>query len=99
MFKAPDAVLRDQIHVTRWSLDETSLSAYSVPLPGYWEMRETLRTPVAADGHEEGPKQLFFSGEAATRAMYNGSFPGAYETGMQAAREIHAQLLEAARAR
>lgn len=99
MFKAPDAVLREQIHVTRWSLDETSLGAYSVPLPGYWEMRERLRTPVAADGHEEGPKQLFFSGEAATRAMYNGSFPGAYETGMQAAREIHAQLLEAARAR
>lgn len=99
MFKAPDAVLKDQIHVTRWSLDETSLGAYSVPLPGYWDMRETLRKPIGAEDpaeDAEGPKAVFFSGEAATRAMFNGSFPGAYETGMQAAREIHAQLLEAA---
>lgn len=99
MFKAPDAILKDQIHVTRWSTDETSLGAYSVPLPGYWEMRDTLRKPIgeATDAADApGQKSLFFSGEAATRAMFNGSFPGAYETGMQAAREIHAQLLEAA---
>jgi monoamine oxidase len=97
MFKAPDAIRKDQIHVTRWSIDETSLGAYSVPLPGYWEMRETLRKPVGDPGageDDEGPKQVFFSGEATTRAIYNGSFPGAYETGMQAAREIHAQFLE-----
>ena len=97
MFKAPDAILQNQIHVTRWSIDETSMGAYSVPLPGYWDMRETLRKPVgnpSAGEDEDGPKQVFFSGEAATRAIYNGSFPGAYETGMQAAREIHAQLLD-----
>jgi monoamine oxidase len=99
MFKDPvdEAIQSNQIHVTRWSLDETSLGAYSVPEPGYWDMRETLRKPVGepgADEDAEGPKQLYFAGEATSRAIYNGSFPGAYETGMQAAREIHTAILE-----
>jgi monoamine oxidase len=99
MFKKPvdDAMQSDQIHVTRWSLDETSLGAYSVPEPGFWDMRETLRKPVGepgADEDAEGPKHLYFAGEATSRAIYNGSFPGAYETGMQAAREIHTAILE-----
>jgi monoamine oxidase len=99
MFKKPvdEAIQSNQIHVTRWSLDETSLGAYSVPEPGYWDMRETLRKPVGepgADEDAEGPKHLYFAGEAASRAIYNGSFPGAYETGMQAAREIHTAILE-----
>jgi monoamine oxidase len=99
MFKTPvaEAILGDQIHVTRWSLDETSLGAYSVPEPGYWDMRETLRKSVGEPGTEEDgedPKYLYFAGEATSRAIYNGSFPGAYETGMQAAREIHTAILE-----
>ena len=99
MFKKPvnEAILGDQIHVTRWSLDETSLGAYSVPEPGYWDMRETLRKPVGEPGTEENgedPKYLYFAGEGTSRAIYNGSFPGAYETGMQAAREIHTAILE-----
>jgi len=99
MFKEPvdEAIQSNQIHVTRWSLDETSLGAYSVPEPGYWDMRETLRKPVGEPGAEEdaeGPKQLYFAGEATSRAIYNGSFPGAYETGMQAARDIHTAILE-----
>ncbi len=99
MFKQPvnEAIQSNQIHVTRWSLDETSLGAYSVPEPGYWDMRETLRKPVGEPGMDEdaeGPKHLYFAGEATSRAIYNGSFPGAYETGMQAAREIHTAILE-----
>jgi hypothetical protein len=99
MFKEPvdQAMLSKEIHVTRWSLDETSLGAYSVPEPGYWDMREVLRKPVGEPGEDEDedcPKHLYFAGEATSRAIYNGSFPGAYETGMQAAREIHSAMLD-----
>ena len=100
MFHGPvdEAIQSNQIHVTRWSLDETSLGAYSVPEPGYWDMRETLRKPVgkpgAGEDDEDGRKSLYFAGEATSRAIYNGSFAGAYETGMQAAREIHTAILE-----
>jgi monoamine oxidase len=100
MFKTPvdEAIQSNQIHVTRWSLDETSLGAYSVPEPGYWDMRETLRKPVGKPGadedDDEGRKYLYFAGEATSRAIYNGSFPGAYESGMQAAREIHTAIIE-----
>ena len=38
----------------------------------------------------EGTKRLFFAGEGGARTIYNGSFPGAYESGMEAARVIHA---------
>lgn len=90
------ALLADGIHVTRWSLEPWTLGAYSVPLPGAWDERETLARPVAsgADG-EEGPLRLFFAGEAASRTIYNGSYAGAWETGLAAAREIHAELLAA----
>jgi monoamine oxidase len=86
------AILADEVHVTRWSLEPWSLGAYSVPEPGSWHERETLALPVAAgaDGRE-GPLRLFFAGEACARTMYNGSFPGAYETGLAAARRIHAE--------
>jgi monoamine oxidase len=91
------AMMADAIHVTRWSLEPHTLGAYSVPLPGGWDQRAVLGRPVGAgsDG-EEGPLRLFFAGEGTARALYNGSYPGALETGLGAAREIHAELLAAA---
>jgi monoamine oxidase len=88
------ALLADEIHVTRWSLEPYVLGSYSVPLPGAWAERRVLATPLTdgADGMEGTPR-LFFAGEACSRAAYNGSYAGAYETGLIAAREIHAQLL------
>lgn len=91
-----DSIQSNEIHVTRWSLDETSLGAYSVPVPGHWDKREILRRPVGAGQDGEGTKRLFFAGEGAARAIHNGSYPGAYESGVDAARVIHAGILEAA---
>jgi monoamine oxidase len=90
-----DSIQSNEIHVTRWSLDETSLGAYSVPVPGHWDKREILRRPVGAGKDGEGTKRLFFAGEGAARAIHNGSYPGAYESGLDAARVIHAGMLEA----
>lgn len=84
------AIREDEIHVTRWSLEPYALGAYSVPAPGAWDLRRALRRPVAAT--EGGTPRLFFAGEATSRTMFNGSFPGAFETGLEAAREIHAEL-------
>jgi monoamine oxidase len=78
------------IQVTRWSLDPTSFGAYSVAEPGQWYQREILAEPVQT----EGKKRLFFAGEGTSRAIYNGSYPGAYESGLKAAREIHAAMPE-----
>jgi monoamine oxidase len=93
------ALLADQIHVTRWSLEPYTLGAYSVPVPGAWDERQVLGRPVAAgaDGANGmgGPLRLFFAGEACSRTIYNGSYAGAFETGLAAAREIHAELLAA----
>lgn len=86
-----DSIQSAGIHVTRWSLDETSLGAYSVPLPGYWDKREILRRPIGARPDGTGPKRLFFAGEATARAIYNGSYPGAFESGLEAARAIHVE--------
>jgi len=89
-----DSIQSDEIHITRWSLDETSLGAYSVPMPGHWDKREILRRPVGAGADGEGTKRLFFAGEGTARAIYNGSYPGAYESGVEAARVIHAAMAE-----
>jgi monoamine oxidase len=88
------ALLADEIHVTRWSLEPYTLGAYSVPAPGGWDQREVLGQPLAAGagGTEEAPR-VFFAGEACSRTIYNGSYAGAFETGLAAAREIHAALL------
>ncbi len=94
--KVAEAIQPEGIHLTRWSLDPTSMGAYSVALPGQWEMREALGEPVGPDKNGAGPKRLFFAGEGTSRAIYNGSYPGAYETGLKAARDIHAELLEEA---
>jgi monoamine oxidase len=83
-------IQEDGIQITRWSLDPTSFGAYSVAEPGQWQQREMLAEPLP----EEGPKRLFFAGEGTTRAIYNGSYPGAYESGLKAAREINAEMLE-----
>ena len=80
------------IQVTRWSLDATSFGAYSVAEPGNWYQREILAEPVA---DAKGTKRLFFAGEGTARTIYNGSYPGAYESGLKAARDIHATMLEA----
>jgi len=90
-----DSIQSDEIHVTRWSLDETSLGAYSVPQPGHWDKHEILRRPVGAGEGGEGTKRLFFAGEGTARAIYNGSYPGAYESGVEAARVIHAGMIAA----
>lgn len=88
------ALLADEIHVTRWSLEPYTLGAYSVPFPGGWAARQSLALPLAAGGDgTRGTPRLFFAGEACSRAELNGSFAGAYETGLVAARDIHAQLL------
>jgi hypothetical protein len=80
------------IRVTRWSLDSTSFGAYSVAEPGSWYLRELLAEPVE-DAH--GSKRLFFAGEGTARAIFNGSYPGAYESGVKAAIDIHATLVDA----
>ena len=90
-----NSMQNQEIHVTHWSLDETSFGAYSVPEPDHWDKREKLRRPIGAGKDGEGAKRLFFAGEATARAIYNGSYPGAYESGVDAARVIHAGLLEA----
>jgi len=88
-----DSILEDQIQVTRWSIDPTSFGAYSVASPGNWDKHAILAEPVE-DGH--GIERLFFAGEGAARSIYNGSYPGAYESGLKAARDIHEVLLHAA---
>lgn len=80
------------IQVTRWSLDSTSFGAYSVAEPGSWYQRQILAEPVA---DAKGTKRLFFAGEGTARAIYNGSYAGAYESGVKAARDIHVTMLEA----
>lgn len=90
--KIDEDVQEDAIQVTRWSLDATSFGAYSVAEPGSWYQRQILAEPVE-DG--TGTKRLFFAGEGTARAIYNGSYPGAYESGVKAARDIHAAMLDA----
>ncbi|HZU29567.1 MAG TPA: NAD(P)/FAD-dependent oxidoreductase [Candidatus Angelobacter sp.] len=80
------------IQLTRWSLDATSFGAYSVAAPGGWYQREILAEPV---DDTSGIKRLFFAGEGTARAIYNGSYPGAYESGLKAAREIDAGMVGA----
>lgn len=90
--KTIDADIQEEgIQITRWILDPTSFGAYSVAEPGSWRQREILAEPVE---DAKGTKRLFFAGEGTARAIFNGSYPGAYESGMKAAREIHAAMLE-----
>jgi len=83
-----DDLQADGIQLTRWSLDSTSFGAYSVAEPGSWFERDILAKPLP----DTGTKRLFFAGEGTARAIYNGSYPGAYESGVKAAREINAAM-------
>ena len=86
-----DADIQNEgIQLTRWSLDATSFGAYSVAEPKEWHQRQVLAEPLP----DVGTKRLFFAGEGTARAIYNGSYPGAYESGLKAARDIHAAMLE-----
>jgi monoamine oxidase len=86
-----DYIQQAETQITRWSLDPTSFGAYSVAEPGTWYLREILAEPVE---DAKATKRLFFAGEGTARAIYNGSYPGAYESGLKAARDIHAAMLE-----
>jgi monoamine oxidase len=81
-----------EIQLTRWSLDSTSFGAYSVAEPKNWYQREILAEPVE---DATGARRLFFAGEGTARAIYNGSYPGAYESGVKAARDIHMAVPQA----
>ena len=83
-------IQNEGIQLTRWSLDATSFGAYSVAEPKEWHQRQVLAEPLP----DAGAKRLFFAGEGTARAIYNGSYPGAYESGLKAARDIHAAMLE-----
>jgi monoamine oxidase len=85
-------IQEDGIRITRWSLDATSFGAYSVAEPGSWYLRGLLAEPVE---DAKGKKRLFFAGEGTARAIFNGSYPGAYESGVKAAIDIHASLVDA----
>jgi monoamine oxidase len=88
-----DNIDASHIQVTHWSLDPTSYGAYSAVLPGHWNAHAELAKPVSAGGRA----RLFFAGEGTAQAKFNGSFPGAYESGLKAAREIDAAVPKAAR--
>lgn len=86
-------IQEEGIQLTRWSLDATSFGAYSVAAPEGWSQREILAEPVE---DAKGTKRLFFAGEGTARAIYNGSYPGAYESGLKAARDIEAGISKTA---
>jgi monoamine oxidase len=86
-----DHILEKDIEVTHWSLDPTSYGAYSIAEPGKWIYHEKLGEAVK---DESCTKRLFFAGEGTARGIYIGSYPGAYESGVKAAREINAEMLK-----
>jgi monoamine oxidase len=88
------SIQSEGIRLTRWSLDATSFGVYSVADPGSWYQHEILAEPVK-DAKEK--ERLFFAGEGTARLIYNGSFPGAYESGLKAARDINAAMIKASR--
>jgi monoamine oxidase len=66
------------ISITRWGQDEFSLGAYSVVDPGATAAKFDSLGPVG---------RLFFAGEATARSN-QGTVPGAYLSGMRAAKQI-----------
>ena len=65
-------------HATAWGQDPYSLGAYAAAQPGYNRMRRELRRTI------EG--RLYFAGEA-THNEWAGQLPGAYLSGVRAARD------------
>jgi hypothetical protein len=101
MFPTADVAGHDpRAYVTRWGLVSWTRGAYSAAQPDKWTMHEELAKPVpfpsalyaAKGGDHTKQLRVFFAGEGCARSIYNGSFPGAYESGMVAAREIAASL-------
>jgi monoamine oxidase len=103
-FDIISAIDKADIYVTRWSLDPWTYGAYSAAQPGNWFMREELAkaisyyevNPRTQKEEARGPHRVYFAGEACSRPMYNGSFAGAYESGVKAARAMLDALLEEA---
>ena len=71
--------------VTAWSTDPWTWGAWSCALPGQAHQRANLQRPIA--------ERLFFAGEATVYGG-QGTCHGAYQSGIQAAKEI-ASLLKA----
>jgi monoamine oxidase len=92
------AVDAADIYLTRWSLEPWTLGAYTAARPGDWLMRERLAQPLPVRQGEtdKTPYRVYFAGEASSSSMYNGSFAGAYESGLKAARRILLDLAEEA---
>ena len=88
--------LADKVYVTRWSLDPWMRGAYAVVAPGAVPMREVLAEPVRGNNAPDARYRLYFAGEACSRSIFSGSFPGAYESGLTAARKMIVDLGEEA---
>jgi monoamine oxidase len=56
-----------------------------------WFYHEILGEPVEDN---TGVERLYFAGEGTARAIYTGSYPGACESGVKAARDLNATLLK-----
>ena len=87
--KVDTAIDTNDIHVTHWSLDATSYGAYSAAEPGNWDKHAVLAEPIS---DAKGVNRLFFAGEATSIPKYNGSYPGAYRSGIEAADKINTAL-------
>ena len=74
--------------VTRWTLYPWTRGAYSAATPGAVPLRAVLAEPVAGGNDPRAPHRLYFAGEATGPAIYSGSFPAAYQSGLTAARAI-----------
>lgn len=70
--------------LTHWGSNPYSLGSYSAARPGGSRMHAVMAQPVG--------DRLFFAGEACARPIYNGSLAGAYESAIDASRQIIASL-------
>ncbi len=66
-----------------WASDPFALGSYSHALPGHWDKRAVLASPVN--------NRLFFAGEA-TSPHYFSTAHGAHESGLRAANEVLSAL-------
>jgi len=87
-----EVIDENEIHVTHWSLEPYTLGSYSYSSSGNWILHAQLAKPIEVNNSGKSIKRLFFAGEACASPIYNGSFAGAYQTGLQAAREINNSL-------
>jgi monoamine oxidase len=76
--------------VTRWGEHPWTLGSYSAALPGASAQHAELARPIA--------DRVFFAGEAAGPARFNGSLAAAYVSGLAAARGVRESLAREATA-